>query len=412
MMIDITEYGAVGDGKTVNTKAISAAIGACHRNGGGTVVVPTGVFLTGSIELVSNVTLYLDSGCTLRATGKSDDFPYIGFYHNEMHETTSVIWAQNQQNVSICGNGTIDLNADAYYGEDTKKIYDGEPSESNKQHFIFRKNEDRINQPLFFESCRNVKVENINIIHSPCWTVTFSRSSDIVVCGVTIRNSPHVPNDDGIHLSACRNALISNCNISCLDDCIAVTSITAHGQENSHIGITNCILSSRSSAIRLGHKISDVTVSNVNIYDNNRGIGIFTAKNGYIQNVAVNNVIMHNRLFESVCWGKGEAVVIAAAFPETYIRNLKFSNIVASAANGILIFGNGNNIQDVTFDNVQIQLEAGKSADSFMDLRPYYQKQCRGKAIKKWVKGAKKVRWHNTKISFSPHGAPKDPKKA
>lgn len=397
-LFNIVDYGAVGDGKVLNTDAFKKAVDACAENGGGTVVVPSGTYLTGSVELKSNITLFLESGGTIKASGNPDDFPYIGFHHNEMHETTSLIWALNSENITICGNGTIDINSGAYYGENTQKIYDDDTSEEAKQCYIYEKNEKRINQPIFFDTCSSVKIENLKIINSTCWTMTFSRSTDIVVDKVTVRNSIHVQNDDGIHLSACHNAMISNCNISCLDDCIAVTSITAHEQLNSHIVITNCVLSSRSSAIRLGHKISDVAISNITIYDNNRGIGIFTNPNCYIENVCISNIIMHNRYFPSVCWGKGEAVVIAAPQRTSHIKNVKLSNIIGTASNGILIYGNNQNIDDIYFDNVNIKINKGEMYGNFIDLRPYYTGKHTTEPIKIFVGNAENVVFRNSNI--------------
>lgn len=91
---------------------------------------------------------------------------------------------------------------------------------------ILPKNSERVNQPFFFESCMNIKVEGIKIINSPCWTITFSRSKNISVHSINIKNDLCVQNDDGIHFSSCENATVSNCDISCADDCIALTCIT------------------------------------------------------------------------------------------------------------------------------------------------------------------------------------------
>lgn len=375
---NIKDFGAIGDGKKVNTESILRAIQECEKNGGGTVICPQGVYLTGSIELRSNITLLIENGCILKATGNYGDYPYIGFYHNEMHETTSIIWAMGCENISICGEGIIDISSQEYYNETIHRSYCDEKNAvlDNKQmnDFIYNKNEKRINQPVFFESCKNICIKNVKIINSTCWTVVFSRSTDITVKNITVDNDLHVQNDDGIHISACRNVKISDCNISCADDCIAVTSITAKEEKNSSINIMNCILRSRSAAVRLGHKVENVIISGLNIYDNNRGIAIFTDDDGFIRNVLIENIILHNHISTSGWWGKGEAIVISATHPGSCIENIMINNIIGEAEGGIIIFGHEHNISSVQIFNVAINIIRTKNAPisgQCIDLRPY-----------------------------------------
>ena len=119
MIYNILDFGAAANSENVNTESIQKAINECAKNGGGEVVIPSGVFMTGSIELLSNVTLKLENGAVLKGTGRTEDFPTNGFYHNEMHDTTSIIWARDKENIAIKGEGTIDINSPSSFSSNT-----------------------------------------------------------------------------------------------------------------------------------------------------------------------------------------------------------------------------------------------------------------------------------------------------
>ena len=278
-------------GNKVCTKQIQKAIDKINQCGGGTVTLSSGNYLSGSIELKSNVCFNLSMGAVLKATGNISDFPYIGFMHNEMGPTKSFIWARNSENITLCGDGIIDFSDEYYYTLGTPTAYEIDGVELNQaqiaESVALRTNsiENTINQPIFFESCKKITVKNLKFYHSTFWTLTFSRSEDIIVYGLDIDNRRVTGNSDGIHLSASKNAVISNCNIKAGDDCIAVTCITAHGDVSENITITNCNFESTSAGIRLGHvnaRVKNVNISNINITNSNRGIAIFARENGMV----------------------------------------------------------------------------------------------------------------------------------
>lgn len=382
--VNITDFGAKCT-DAINTQAIQNAVLACRENGGGTVIVPPGTFYTGSIELYSNITLFLQSGAVLKSTAQKEDFPYIGFWHNEMRETTSLIWARNQENICIKGEGIIDLSSEITYKNIRHMSYSIADQESlderRKAEGVLDKNENRVNQPLFFESCRNVKIAGIRIINSPCWTVTFSRSESITVDSIEVDNHLNIQNNDGVHLSACRNAVISNCRFSCADDCIAMTCITAHEGVNENITVMNCIMRSRSAAVRIGHNTRGVTITNLNVYDTNRGIAIFTGKENRISDVVISNLRIETKLSAGAWWGKAEPIIICAA-AESRIENVSVNTVNGICENGIVICGNDHNINEVHLSHIHVQV---KKTDDFhvfcdgLDMRPYdYIKTAKG----------------------------------
>lgn len=382
---DITDFGAHKDA-AVNTEAIQRAVLACKEQGGGVVVIPAGTFYTGSIELFSNVTLQLQNGAVLKSTGKKEDFPYIGFWHNEMHETTSLLWAREQENITICGEGIIDLSSEITYQNITHMGYSVEHPEQlsseRRAEGVLDKNEDRVNQPIFFESCKNIKVRDVKIVRSACWTVVFSRSEEILVDGIVIDNHLNIQNNDGVHLSACKNAVISNCQFSCADDCIALTCITAHEGCNENVTITNCVMRSRSAAVRIGHNTKRVTVSNLNVYETNRGIAIFAGEKNTISDIQISHVQVHTALLAGAWWGKAEPLVICAAAPESKIERVTVSDMTGVCENGIVVYGKNHNIQNLRLQNIHMQVQQTPYYHEFcdgLDLRPYaYEKNAEG----------------------------------
>ena len=404
--MNILDYGAIGDGKTINTEVINIAVKDCASKGGGTVIIPAGVFLTGSIQLFSNVRLFLDNGAVLKSTAILDDFPIIGFKHNEMGDVTSLLWAMNEENISICGNGVVDLSSDLTYSGYEIGSYLVDKSNLSEERLtegILPKNNERVNQPFFFESCKNINIEGIKMINSPCWTITFSRSRDIFVRSITINNDLCVPNDDGIHFSSCENALVSDCNISCADDCIALTCITNFEGINKNITITNCNLRSRSAAVRIGHYADGVCISNLNIYKSNRGIGIFTRNASSITNVSISNIRIETFLLAGGWWGKAEPIIIAATKEESVIENISISNVVGECENGIIIYGVNHNINNLSLNNIKINVNRTEYFSNYctgLDLRPYKQIPNENGPFLLYTEGMGKFSFNDVTVSF------------
>jgi polygalacturonase len=155
-MYDIKQFGAIGNGETVNTKAIAQAIEACVQAGGGTVYVPAGRFLTGAIILKSNVNLYLEAGATLLFSNNISEYPVV---HSRWEGVTrdvyaSCIYAENSENISVTGYGTLDGNGQFWWD-------------------LFRKQENKYPRPklVSFDTCKHVVITGVKMVNSPSWTV-------------------------------------------------------------------------------------------------------------------------------------------------------------------------------------------------------------------------------------------------
>ncbi len=374
-VVDLASYGAVGDGKTLNTRAIQSAVNECAAQGGGTVVVPAGTFISGSVELKSNITLHLAPGAVLSGSGKMEDYPPLAFRHNELGPTHSLLWAIDRADIRITGEGTIDLNDGAFidfsqYRSDSALCSGVELDERQRQETVASHARPRPTQPIFFHRCQRLRADGVTIRNAPCWTMTFSVCRDIQVARLTIANNLRTPNCDGLHFCGSKNVRVSDCLFSCGDDCIAVTGITDWDEVAENYVISNCVMTSRSAALRLGHqasKVRNVTVSGLVIKDTNRGLAIFARDKGWVENVRIQDVVMETRLFAGGWWGKGEPLVLCAA-GSGRIGDISVRNVRADSENSILVIGEGSNIRDVELSDWALTLRYGRNRPLFKPL--------------------------------------------
>lgn len=389
---NIVDNGAVSDGKTINTFAIQSAIDKCSENGGGTVYVPAGVFMTGTIILKSNVNLLLGSGSTLRGSADLKDYKTFkrpGF--DTCHY--GVIFAYMAKNVSITGFGSIDGNEEVFFNWNLAKKIEWGRTQYTRQKDNFRKVTQGIGdgpvtpllrprQMIIFSACKNVLVENVMLAKSPFWTIHFADCDGVTVKGVKIWNSLETPNSDGMDITSCTNVNVSDCDIRGGDDAIAITGYGYHYElpgfinkrhPSGNINITNCNLQSRSSGIRIGSEdqntFRNINISNINITNSNRGIGIFLRDSGSIENVNISQVNIETRLHTGDWWGNGEPIHISAirSKPDITIGRIKhvtIRDITCKSENGILVYGTDESIiEDVRLENIDLVIADSKLND-------------------------------------------------
>ncbi len=392
----ISDFGAVGDGITTNTTSIQRAIDECGRKGGGTVVVPAGIFLTGTLQLRTNVDLHLEPGATLKGSGNVRDYQYNG-------RIVGLLFTQNARNVSISGQGTIDGNGDLYVDLLKAKRIDSAGSAQTRQKTRFREvaeglgdgplvPKERPFQMIIFSDCREVTVRDVLITESPFWTLHFADCDGVIVSGVRIWCNLMVPNNDGVDFTSCSNVLMSDCDIRTGDDAVVITGYSHHWdlpgfKELRHVSenitVTNCTLVSRSSAIRIGgfdqNSMRNCVFNNITITNSNRGIGLFVRDEGSIENMIFSNIVIDTRLHTGDWWGNGEPIHLSAVrltkdVKLGQIRKIKFQNIIARSEAGMVVYGTGESvIQDVSFENVTLHIADSKLNElggGNFDLRP------------------------------------------
>jgi hypothetical protein len=413
---NILDYGAKGDGKTINTKAINRAVEKCNIMGGGTVLIPPGKFVTGTIVLLSNVNFHLEPGAILLGSKDTSDYLKMSStLFNEGYNRFGMICAVNAINISITGSGEINGNGTSFMngldkphmGSDFDRKFTRQGEEFMKPGTVF---EDgplsysfRPGLLITIEQCEKVNICDVLLKDSPEWTIRIGDCDDVEVRGISILNNPLIPNNDGVHVTTSRNVRISDCNVFAGDDAIIVTGfgnsplpcdLISKSKKPLTIGnktgiaenvtVTNCTLSSRSACIRVGygsHPIRNLVFSNLVMYESNRGIGVFARDNSRIENVLFSNIIINTRLHSGHWWGKGEPIHISAlqdtknGTPGT-INNIRFSDITATSESGILIFGLENSvIENISLDNIKLTINKGRYSESYggnIDLRPAY----------------------------------------
>jgi polygalacturonase len=394
---NIRNYGANGDGHTLDTKAIDSAIAACVKAGGGTVLVPAGTFVTGTFQLFSNMNLLLAPGSVILASENTNDYLLetdYGFSGSGAGgKKLGIVFAVNAVNVSITGTGTIDGRASAFMYMDSVQVSSPQDSKYARQGNRYMNTDDDkeeapvmwkgayTNRPgtqIIFHACKKVMLRDITIRNANDWTMDLNACDDVKVLGISIDNNVSVPNSDGIDMYDSRNVIIANCNVSAGDDAMAVIS-------TSNLAVTNCNLHSRSCGIRIGYNgfndnnSGNLLFDNIRIYGSNRGIGIFQRRKGNMENMVFSNMIIDTRLYPGQWWGHGEPIHISAlpgigSDKVGTISHVRFTNIIATGGEGIIVYGSEESIlKDISFDHVQITLlkdvRTNENAGNF-DLRP------------------------------------------
>lgn len=268
---DIRHYGAEAGGSAKCTEAITKAIRECSAAGGGRVVIPSGVFLTGAIHLESNVHLYLASGSKLLfSTDPTDYLPvvYTRFEGTECMNYSPFIYAFEKENVAITGPGTLDGQA----GPDHWWPWARKARSDDRRALVQMGDKDvPVSQRVFGEGhylrpnfvqpyrCTNVLLEGFTVVNSPMWELNPVLCRNVIVRGITINS--HGPNNDGCDPESSSDVLIENCDFSTGDDCIAVKS--GRNRDGRRVGkpcenviIANCRMRDGHGGVSIGSEVS------------------------------------------------------------------------------------------------------------------------------------------------------------
>lgn len=332
-MFNIVNFGAIPDGKTINTAQIQTAIDACHTAGGGQVVVPAGVFKTGTLWLRSNVELHLSMGATLLASENMDDYNALDAYPEnfscvpESWVGKHLIIAYEAENIAITGFGTVDGNCYAFM-----------EAEAENEHYWYRwrsgtcklKDPDKLRpgQTIAIILCRHVTIHDITVKDSGCWSVFLLGCEYVGVRGYKVFNALNIQNSDGLDIDCCQHVTVSDCIIQSGDDGITIRCAEGLLKEKAHhceyISIQNCVIHAAICAFRLGvgtgnirHvNISGITVSrsrdllqfatayeksgcacmediritNISAADTDRVLNLFASNGAYVRNVTMENI--------------------------------------------------------------------------------------------------------------------------
>lgn len=288
---DVTDFGAVGDGVAVNTKAFKSAIASCSAAGGGRVFVPAGRYVTGPIHLKSNINLHISEGAELLFSQTPADYlPLVQTWFEgvELMNYSPFIYAFKAQNVAVTGSGVLNGQADfdgwwswrgprSWKGAKsgtTSGWQEGMPYQKASRSLLMKMAADGLpvkdrrfgeghyirSAMIEFNRCKNVLIENITIREAAFWSVHPVLSTNVTARGVTILN-PVGANADGIDPECCTDVLIEDCSFDTGDDCISIKSGRDHDGRRintpcSNVVIAGCHFSSERSAISCGSESS------------------------------------------------------------------------------------------------------------------------------------------------------------
>jgi len=359
---DIRDFGAKSGGKSLCTQAIQKTIDKCAANGGGTVYLPAGTWLTGTVYLESQVTIWLDTGCTLLGSKNKGDYGRSHTIADTKGETFSywaILAGKNLRHIAIRGRGIID-------GQGTNFKYKGGPRPKN----------------IYLENCHDVLIEGVRLQDAGSWMQHYRNCEHLTIRDIAVFN--HVGyNNDGLNIDSCRDVVITGCNVDSDDDAIVLKSLSLKPCEN--ITISDCIISSHCNSIKMGTEsgggFQNIAVTNCTIcsprhskviYGRQRGlagVALEIVDGGILDRVTVSNINI-----------KGVSVPIfmrlgnrARPYEKDQSKpgmgrfhNVVVSNIIATDCSpiGCSITGlPGHPIENVSLSNINLNFEGGGTKD-------------------------------------------------
>ncbi|KQC01323.1 glycoside hydrolase family 28 protein [Pedobacter sp. Hv1] len=355
--LNIIKFGAKSDGVTLNTKSINDAIIACNKKGGGVVLVPKGLWLTGPIELKSNVNLHLQKNAILQFTKDFDQYPLVASNWEGLPQmrNQSPIWATNQQNIAVTGFGIVDGAGDAWrmvkkdkltesqwkrlvasgglISEDKKTWYPTEktfkgskmknPGEitPDKTPEFYNSIKDFLRPNLLvFTGCKRILLEGVTFQNSPAWNIHPLMCEDLTVRNIYAKNPWYAQNGDGIDIESCKNVLIEGSTFDVGDDGICIKSGRdaagrKRGMPTENVIIRNSTVYHAHGGFVIGSEMSG-GAKNIFVYDcsfigTDIGLRFKTTRGrgGVVEKIFVKNINMKDIIGEAILFDMYYAAV-------------------------------------------------------------------------------------------------------
>lgn len=416
---NILQFGAKPDGHTLNTASINNAIKTCSSRGGGVVLVPGGVWVTGPVVMQHNVNLHITRNAMLLFTNDFSQYALVkGSYEGKPSmRNQSPISGANLQNIAITGKGIIDGNGD-YWRMVTKdaltekewknKIASGGavsedghtwyPSEkTRKGHSLkdpgaivpgktekdYEAVKDFLRPTLLnLTSCKQVLLEGVTFQNSPAWGLHLLMSEDITLRNVFVKNPDYAQNGDGVDVESCKNVLMEGCTFDVGDDGICIKSGKdkpgrERGMPTENVVISHCVVYKGHGGFVIGSEMSggarNIFVSDCSFVGTDKGLRFKTARGrgGVVENIYMRNIYMKDIVDEAIYFDMyyftkppvpGQKVETPAVTEETpQFRNFDISNVVCSGAKtGIFIRGLPEmQVKGITIQNAVLQASKG-----------------------------------------------------
>jgi hypothetical protein len=363
---NIKDYGAIGDGATLNTLAIQKAIDACTNSGGGKVIFPDGRYLSGTIQLKNNVTLNLLKGAVLLGSTDVNDYQNLDPFVEGLgiHVGWALVAAVDAKNIGIEGEGIIDGQGAALKAKQILTDTRPEGQRWGRRPFLLR-----------IVRCDGVKLNGITLHYSAAWTSHYFQSRHIDIQNIRIV-SVGVAHNDGIDIDGCQDVIIKDSDVESGDDAVCFKT-TSSKMPCRNITVSGMRLKSGQGAIKMGTEsmaaFENIKITNCYIYNTaNGGIKLLTVDGAHLHHVEISDITMvevktpilirlGSRL--SVFRKDQDTQQETGILEDVLIRNVKAKaadNAQLMPPSGILITGiPGHNIKNITLENIEIQLAGG-----------------------------------------------------
>lgn len=367
---NIAERGAIGDGKTINTKAIQAVIDECAKNGGGTLVIPKGVFVSGALFLKPGVHIELQGGSVLKGSTDINDYPKINTRIEGHFEPwrAALINGDKVDHLRISGSGTLDGSGEPFW----KEFYRRRNADSKTTNL-------NVERPrlTFIQNSKDVKISGITFLNSGFWNLHIYRCQDVTIeyCRFEAPANPkpyhHAPSSDGIDVDSSQDIAIRYCFFSVGDDCIALKGskgpFAMQDQDSppvERVEISDCIFKAGGGIVTFGSEatiVRDVTIKRcITLGPTVLRLKLRPDTPQQYENLTMSDITMMDGglIFKVLPWTqyfdlKGQEP------PKALVRNIKISNIRGSGQSfGQLLGHERAEIRDVLVENVDIQLKS------------------------------------------------------
>lgn len=373
MVYDVRDFGAKGDGETVNSLAIQKAVDKCHLDGGGRVLITDGIYKSGAFVLKSNVELFIDKGAVLLGSENVEDYPehtdmaHAVWYKLPRKSSSCFIFADECENIGIAGEGTIDCNGEKFVE------YCGKLGWPYRRKSL--KTPPRV---VFFVGCKNVTVKDVTMVNQPAgWGYWLHDCDDASFERLVIRSNLEYPNNDGIHINCSRNVSVTDCDIRCGDDCIAVRANSVsllRCKPCENVRVDNCRFTSYSAGVRLGWMndgvIRNCRFTNIVMTDTTVGVSImfpyidpeqsndFGIENTLIEDIEFSGIKMEKMCSNpiKICLSDDERIKVRA------VRDITFRDIEASGIEYPMLIGTPKSkLRNISFIKCRFAMQPRES---------------------------------------------------
>ena len=390
IQINVKDIGATGIKTDDAREFIQQAIDSCYNAGGGEVNFPPGDYTSGTIVLKSNVVLNLHAGAILWAS--QDKLDYVNDFviikkqkKNEEPETTpTLIYAKNSENIGIIGKGKIN-------GQARREYRDLEETDTFIEDITRHAREAGVEMKMYYkvppfvclifiESCKDISLRDISLIESVSWSLHLKWSERVFIDNIYIETDLNAGvNADGIDLDGVRDVVITNSIISTGDDAIVLkTTLTdPYYQDCENITVSNCILTSTSTALKIGTEtfgdFRNIIFSNCVVRNSNRGLSIVVRDGGIVENVLFTDITIETNRKHFNWWGNGDPIWIVLLKRNHdsvlgQIKNVTFRNIIAHGQGTSKIEGHVDQfLENIILDNVHLHMHPEEYLDKRAD---------------------------------------------